>query len=111
MIRNPLHHRDAVKPLSIAYLRDTVARVLQHAILPDSAPLHETKDVVVRVGDKVYPLSEIAVGFHGGRVVLELHGTDVPPCHYCGRIGNHDIDQPCSSWEHMNADTATEGER
>jgi hypothetical protein len=99
---NPLHHIDAAEPLSVAELRDTIARVLVHATGPDSVPLSDTKDVVINVGDKVYPLSAIAVGFHGGRVVLDLIATDVPPCQYCGRVGNHLMDAPCKTWEHMH---------
>jgi len=101
-IANPLHHLDAARPLRIAEVRDTIARVLVHAIAPDSAPLSDTKDVVISIGDKVYPLSAVAIGFHGGRVVLELVATDVPPCHYCGRVGNHFRDAPCKAWEQMH---------
>lgn len=99
---NPLHHIDAAEPLSVARLRDTISDVLVHAIAPDSAPLSDTKDVVVAIGDKIYPLSGIAVAFHGGRVVLQLIAKDVPPCHYCGRIGNHLGISPCPSWEQMH---------
>lgn len=99
---NPLHHIDAAEPLSVARLRDTIANVLTHAIGPDSVPLSDTKDVVVSVGDKIYPLSGVAIAFYGGRVVLELIAKDVPPCHYCGRIGNHMGDKPCPSWEQMH---------
>jgi hypothetical protein len=97
---NPLHHVSAAEPLSVADLRDTIARVLVHAIPPDSAPLSDTKDVVIGVGGKVYPLSGIGIAFYGGRVVLQLDATDVPPCHYCGRVGNHFRDAPCRAWEY-----------
>lgn len=100
---NPLHHISAAEPLSVAELRDTIARVLVHVLAMDSAPLSDTKDVVISVGGKVYPLSAIAVGFHGGRVVLELVATDVPPCQYCGRVGNHFRDAPCTAWEQMHS--------
>jgi hypothetical protein len=102
---NPLHHISAAEPLSVAVLRDTIARVLVHVLAMDSAPLSDTKDVVVSVGGKVYPLSAIAVGFRGGRVVLELVAADVPPCQYCGRVGNHFRDAPCKAWEHMHCGT------
>ncbi len=108
-IANPLHHLSAAEPLSIAELRDTIARVLVYATTPDSVSLSDTKDVVISIGDKVYPLSAIAVGFHGGRVTLDLVATDVPPCHYCGRIGNHNRDEPCKEWEYMHY--APEGTR
>jgi hypothetical protein len=98
---NPLYHLDAREPLSVAALRDTIASVLVHAVGPDGDPLSDTKDVVIAIGDKVYPLSGIAVAFHGGRIVLQLVGTDVPPCHYCGRIGNHPLGNPCQTWERL----------
>lgn len=84
--------------LSVADLRAAIDSVTTEAVPGSgSVGLSDTKAVVLSVGGKVYPLTQVSVGFRGGVFVLELAGPDVPPCGYCGKVGGH-VEYPCPSY-------------
>lgn len=99
--------------LSVGALREAIARVALHAIPqdPESLGLGDGKDVVIRIGDSIYPLTGVAVGVRGGLFVLELVGGDVPPCGYCGRVGAHPGREVCPAEEYASLPTARAGAR
>ncbi len=75
-------------------------------ILPGPLSLGNAKNVVLRIGDKLYPLLQIGVAVHGGVFVLELVGEDIPPCWYCGMIGAHPDTAVCPSYEYVQRQAA-----
>jgi hypothetical protein len=95
--------KDEPSCMSIGALREAIVNATELGGV-FGQNVHESKDVLLRVGDKSYPLSEVAVGFHAptGRFVMYLTAEEAKeePCR-CPEhepMSSDDKPRPVEAW-------------